>query len=129
MGSIKPTGSRSAHIDHLALLSPAVLFPDLKPFHLFRVIRRPVIDELLAPVVNAIFWKIAMRYATGPPGEESNDVVEDFHAPFSGPLGAWRLMSKLSFRDPAEVLASILDRLPQHLMPTLFLRHARRGHT
>jgi hypothetical protein len=106
-----------------------VLFPDLKPFHLFRVIRRPVIDELLAPVVNAIFWKIAMRYATGPPGEESNDVVEDFHAPFSGPLGAWRLMSKLSFRDPAEVLASILDRLPQHLMPTLFLRHARRGHT
>jgi hypothetical protein len=53
-------------------------------------------------------------------GEELNDVVEDFHAPFSGPLGAWRLMSELSFRDPAEVLASILDRLPQHLMPTLF---------
>ena len=56
------------HVDHLALLSPAVLFPDLKPFHLFRVIRWPVIDELLAPVVNVIFWKIAMRYATGPPG-------------------------------------------------------------
>jgi hypothetical protein len=49
------------------LLLPAVLFPDLKLFHLFRFIRRPVIDELLAPVVNAIFWKIAMRYATGPP--------------------------------------------------------------
>jgi len=70
------------HVDHLALLSPAV-FPELKPFHLFRVMRRPVVGELLAPVVNAIFWKIAMRCATEPQREELNDVVEDFHAPFS----------------------------------------------
>jgi pimeloyl-ACP methyl ester carboxylesterase len=87
------------HVDHLALLSPAV-FPELKPFHLFRVMRRPVVGELLAPVVNAIFWKIAMRCATEPQREELNDVVEDFHAPFSGPLGAWRLMSVLRFGDP-----------------------------
>ena len=50
------------HVDRLALLSPAV-FPELKPFHLFRIIRRPVVGELLAPVVNAIFWHVAMRYA------------------------------------------------------------------
>src|ERR1700689_3561710 len=49
-------------VDHLALLSPAV-FPELKPFHLFRVLRRPVIGELLAPVVNSMFWNIAMRFA------------------------------------------------------------------
>src|SRR6202040_1455563 len=47
-------------VDRLALLSPAV-FPELKPFHLFRIIRRPVIGELLAPAVSAIFWNIAMR--------------------------------------------------------------------
>jgi len=109
------------HVDHLALLSPAV-FPELKPFHLFRVIRRPVIGELLAPVVNTIFWKIAMRYATEPQRAELNDVVEDFHAPFSGPLGAWRLMSVLRFGDPAEVLASIPEMLPQLLMPTLIFQ-------
>jgi pimeloyl-ACP methyl ester carboxylesterase len=109
------------HVDHLALLSPAV-FPELKPFHLFRLIRRPVIGELLAPVVNAIFWKIAMRYATEPQREELNDVVEDFHAPFSGPLGAWRLMSVLRFGDPAEVLAPIPEMLPQLLMPTLIFQ-------
>jgi pimeloyl-ACP methyl ester carboxylesterase len=108
-------------VDHLALLSPAV-FPELKPFHLFRVIRRPVIGELLAPVVNAIFWKIAMRYATEPQRQELNDVVEDFHDPFSGPLGAWRLMSVLRFGDPAEVLASIPEMLPQLLMPTLIFQ-------
>jgi pimeloyl-ACP methyl ester carboxylesterase len=109
------------HVDHLALLSPAV-FPELKPFHLFRVIRRPVIGELLAPVVNALFWKIAMRYATEPLREELKDVVADFHAPFSGPLGAWRLMSVLRFGDPAEVLAPIPEMLPQLLMPTLIFQ-------
>jgi pimeloyl-ACP methyl ester carboxylesterase len=108
-------------VDHLALLSPAV-FPELKPFHLFRVIRRPVIGELLAPVVNAIFWKIAMRYAMEPQRQELNDVVEDFHAPFSGPLGAWRLMSVLRFGDPAELLASVPEMLPQLLMPTLIFQ-------
>jgi pimeloyl-ACP methyl ester carboxylesterase len=108
-------------VGHLALLSPA-LFPELKPFHLFRVIRQPVIGELFAPVVNAIFWKIAMRYATEPQRRELNDVVEDFHAPFSGPLGAWRLMSVLRFGDPAELLASIPEMLPQLLMPTLIFQ-------
>jgi hypothetical protein len=77
-----------------ALLSPDV-FPDLKPFHLFRVIRRPLIGELAAPFVSAIFWKIVMRYALEEKRHERNSVMEDFHAPFSGPLGAWRLMQVL----------------------------------
>jgi pimeloyl-ACP methyl ester carboxylesterase len=111
-------------VNHLALLSPAV-FPELKPFHLFRVMRRPIIGEVLAPVVNAIFWKIAMRYATEPQRAELDDVVEDFYAPFSGPLGAWRLMSVLRFGDPAEVLASIPSMLPQLPMPTLIFHGTR----
>lgn len=105
-------------VDHLALLSPAV-FPDLKPFHLFRVIRRPVVGEVLAPVVNAVFWKIAMKYATEPQRADLEEAVDDFHAPFSGLFGAWRLMSVLRFGDPAEVLASIPSILPQLPMPTL----------
>jgi pimeloyl-ACP methyl ester carboxylesterase len=111
-------------VNHLALLSPAV-FPELKPFHLFRVMRRPIIGEVLAPVVNAIFWKIAMRYATEPQRADLDDVVEDFYAPFSGPLGAWRLMSVLRFGDPAEVLASIPSMLPQLPMPALIVQGTR----
>jgi pimeloyl-ACP methyl ester carboxylesterase len=106
------------HVDHLALLSPAV-FPELKPFHLFRILRQPVIGELLAPVVNAIFWNIAMRYAMEQQLALSSEVVEDFHAPFSGPWGGWRLMSVLRFGDPGDVLASIPAMLPQLLVPTL----------
>jgi len=88
-------------VDRLALLSPAV-FPELKPFHLFRIVRSPVIGELLAPAVNAIFWRVAMRQALEPRRRELNATVEDFHAPFSGPFGAWRLMSILRWGNPAE---------------------------
>ena len=112
------------HVGRLALLSPA-MFPDLKPFHLFRILRQPVIGELLAPAVNALFWNVAMRYAMEPQRAELDDVVEDFHAPFSGPLGAWRLMSILRFGDPADVLASIPAMLPQLLVPTLIFQGSR----
>jgi pimeloyl-ACP methyl ester carboxylesterase len=111
-------------VDRLALLSPA-LFPELKPFHLFRIIRSPVLGELLAPAVNAIFWNVAMRYALEPQRSELSDTVEDFHAPFSGPLGAWRLMSILRWGNPAEVLASIPAMLPQLKVPTLIFQGSR----
>ncbi len=111
-------------VDRLALLSPAV-FPELKPFHLFRIVRSPVIGELLAPAVNAIFWKVAMRQALEPRRSELNDTVEDFHAPFSGPFGAWRLMSILRWGNPAEVLASMPAMLPQLKVPTLIFQGSR----
>src|ERR1700683_3884192 len=49
-------------VDRLVLLSPA-MFPELKPFYLFLFIRIPIIGELLAPIVSAIFWNVAMRLA------------------------------------------------------------------
>jgi pimeloyl-ACP methyl ester carboxylesterase len=111
-------------VDRLALLSPAV-FPELKPFHLFRVIRKPVIGELLAPAVNAIFWHVAMRYAMEEQWAELNVVVKDFHAPFSGPFGSWRLMSVMRWGNPAEVLAAVPAMLPQLLIPTLIFQGSR----
>ncbi|HZE26822.1 MAG TPA: alpha/beta hydrolase [Terriglobales bacterium] len=111
-------------VERLALLSPAV-FPELKPFHLFRIIRRPFIGELLAPLVNAIFWNIAMRDAVGQERVELDDAVKDFHAPFSGPWGAWRLMSVLRWGNPAEVLAALPAMLPQLLIPTIIFQGSR----
>jgi len=111
-------------VDRLALLSPAV-FPELKPFHLFRIIRTPVIGELLAPLVNSIFWKIAMRSAMEERRAELSDVVDDFHAPFAGPWGAWKLMSVLRFGDPADVLATIPAMMPQLLIPTIIFQGSR----
>jgi pimeloyl-ACP methyl ester carboxylesterase len=111
-------------VDRLALLSPAV-FPELKPFHLFRIVRKPVIGELLAPAVNAIFWNLAMRSAVEQGDADLSSAVEDFQAPFSGPLGAWRLMSILRWGNPREVLGPIAAMLPQLLVPTLIFQGSR----
>jgi pimeloyl-ACP methyl ester carboxylesterase len=113
-----------ARVGRLALLSPAV-FPELKPFHLFRILRSPVLGELLAPVVNTLFWKVAMRQAVERRRAELNDVVRDFHAPFSGPLGAWRLMSVLRWGNPADVLASVPAMLPQLSVSTIIFQGSR----
>jgi pimeloyl-ACP methyl ester carboxylesterase len=111
-------------VDHLALLSPAV-FPELKPFHLFRILRTPILGELFAPVVSAIFWKIAMRCALEEQQTELRNVARDFYAPFSGPWGARRLMSVLRWGNPAEALAAVPEMLPQLLVPTLIFQGAR----
>jgi hypothetical protein len=57
--------------------------------------------EWLAPTVNAMFWNLAMRSAVDEGDRDLTSAVEDFQAPFSGPLGAWRLMSILRWGDRA----------------------------
>jgi pimeloyl-ACP methyl ester carboxylesterase len=111
-------------VERLVLLSPAI-FPELKPFHLFRLIRIPVVGELLAPIISAIFWKIVMRMALSKPKAECDALVEDFRVPFLGLLGAWRLMSVLRFGDPAVILSGIPAMLPQLGIPTLIFQGAQ----
>jgi pimeloyl-ACP methyl ester carboxylesterase len=110
-------------VDHLVLLSPA-MFPELKPFHLFRLIRIPIIGELFAPIVSALFWNVAMRIALKTRRAESAEAVSDFRAPFSDLLGSWRLMSVVRFGDPAELLAAVPDMLPHLQVPTLIFHGA-----
>jgi haloalkane dehalogenase len=105
------------HVGKLALLSPSI-FPDLKPFYLFEILRMPLIGELAAPLISLLFWKLAMRLAVGK-DHDLKEALLDFHSPFAGLRGAWRLMSLLRWGDPAEVLASIPSLLPQLMMPTL----------
>ena len=66
-----------------------------------------------------------MRYAVEPQRSGLSDTVKDFHAPFAGPLGAWRLMSILRWGNPAEVLASIPAMLSQLTVPTLIFQGSR----
>ncbi len=108
-------------VERLALLSPA-LFPELKPFHLFRVVRCPMVGEVLAPAVNFVFWKVAMRRALRERRAELAAAVKNFSAPFSGLWGAWRFMSVLRWGNPAEVLAAIPAMLPQLRMPTVIFQ-------
>ena len=111
------------HVDHLVLLSPAV-FPELKPFPIFRLLRVPVLGELLAPLVSLVFWRLAMKLAVEKRRSETRRAIDDFRAPFVGFRGAWRMMSVLRFGDPAKILADIPEILPQLSAPTLICHGA-----
>jgi pimeloyl-ACP methyl ester carboxylesterase len=112
-------------VAQLALLTPSI-FPELKPFYLFKILRQRVIGELMAPLISLLFWSVAMKLASA--GNKVMDkAMSDFHAPFTGVRGAWRLMTLLRWGDPAEVLASIPTLLPDLLVPTLIF-HGSRDH-
>jgi len=104
-------------VGRLALLSPS-MFPELKPFYLFEVLRKPVIGELMAPAINLLFWNVAMRLALAG-SRDRRELVKRFQAPFRGLRGSWRLMSLLRWGRPTAVLASIPDLLPGISAPTL----------
>jgi pimeloyl-ACP methyl ester carboxylesterase len=114
-------------VGRLALLTPSI-FPDLKPFYLFEILRKPLVGELMAPAINLLFWKLVMRLALEEDtngNQDRDDIVHDFHAPFHGFGGAWRLMSLLRWGDPANVLASMPKRLTELFVPTLIF-HGKR---
>ncbi len=103
----------------VSLLTPS-LFPDLKPFYLFELLRKPVFGELLAPAVNLLFWKLVMRMCLdGDP--ERKSILRDFRRPFTGLRGCWRLMAVLRWGKPSEVLAAAPELLPQIVAPTLIV--------
>jgi len=107
----------------MALLSPA-LFPELKPFYLLEALRKPVLGELLAPLIGPIFWKVAMQWAVS--GVDQGDqALKDFHRPFSGFSGSWAFMRVLRWGDPAAILREVPEFLPKLLMPTLIFHGAQ----
>jgi len=112
-------------VGRLALLTPSI-FPDLEPFFLFEMLRKPVLGEMIAPLINLIFWRLVMRRMFRG-NKDLNAVVEDFHAPFAGVGGAWRLMSLLRWGNPAEVLGSIPGLLPGLMIPTLIFHGSQDG--
>ncbi|MGC2163145.1 MAG: alpha/beta hydrolase [Silvibacterium sp.] len=110
-------------VNCMALLSPA-LFPELKPYYLIEPLRKPILGEVLAPVIQAIFWKVAMRHALSDE-EYGDEIVKDFHSPFSGFAGPWQFMSLMRWGKPAQLLAGVPDFLPHLLMPTLIFHGSR----
>ncbi len=104
-------------VGRLSLLTPS-MFPELKPFYLFELLRRPVLGELLAPLINLFFWNVVMRVCLQRNCERSR-VIRDFRAPFAGFRGSWRLMSVLRWGKPSEALGSIPQLLPCIPAPTL----------
>jgi pimeloyl-ACP methyl ester carboxylesterase len=111
------------HVNCLSLMAPA-LFPELRPYYLFEILRKPLLGELLAPCINPIIWRIVMQRACLGDDGQATFALRDFRAPFVGPLGAWHMMRLLRWGNPAEVLADIPALLPQLRVPTLIFHGA-----
>ncbi len=110
-------------VDCMALLSPA-LFPELKPYYLIEPLRTPFLGEMLAPVIQALFWKIAMRRALSD-DEGMDEILEHFREPFTGFSGPWQFMSLMRWGKPSQLLADVPAFLPRLLMPTLIFHGSR----
>jgi pimeloyl-ACP methyl ester carboxylesterase len=85
-------------IDRLALISPSI-FPDLKPFFLLRLLRKPVIGELSAPLIHVLFWNVAMRRAVPEATRRAS-----FRKDYCGLRGPWKLMRLVRWGSPKVVL-------------------------
>jgi pimeloyl-ACP methyl ester carboxylesterase len=110
------------HVACLALMSPAI-FPELKPFYLLNTLRKPLVGEVLAPLLHFVFWKVAMRRALM--GESNDTLRRAFYEPFSGMTGAWRLMRLVRWGKAEDMLGEIPTKLAGLLMPTLLVHGSR----
>jgi pimeloyl-ACP methyl ester carboxylesterase len=110
-------------VHRMALMSPS-LFPELRPYYLLQPLRKPILGEVLAPFIQAVFWKIAMHRALA--GESDGDaIIDDFHAPFSGLAGPWQFMRVMRWGKPERLLAEVPAFLPELVMPTLIFHGSR----
>ena len=106
----------------IALLSPAI-FPDLEPFFLLELLRKPILGELAAPLVHALFWQIAMRRAI--PHAHNTTQRASFYKNFSGIAGPWKLMRLVRWGRPEVVLKHFPSILNSLDCPTLVIHGTR----
>jgi pimeloyl-ACP methyl ester carboxylesterase len=106
----------------MALLSPAI-FPDLEPFFLLELLRKPILGELTAPLVHALFWQIAMRRAI--PHAHNTSQRASFYKTFSGIAGPWKLMRLVRWGRPEVVLRDFPSILNSLDCPTLVIHGTR----
>jgi pimeloyl-ACP methyl ester carboxylesterase len=109
-------------VDCMALLSPAI-FSDLKPFFLLDLLRKPVIGEVTAPLVHALFWQIAMKRAI--PDLRNLTQRSSFNETFSGVFGPWKLMRLVRWGRPADVFQDFPSILRKLDCPTLVIHGSR----
>lgn len=106
----------------LALLSPA-FFPDLQPYFLLEMLRKPILGEVFAPLVSSVFWHIVMRRAVA--GVHNAEQRASFRRQFSSISGAWKLMRLVRWGNPETVFATIPSMLQELTAPTLVIHGER----
>lgn len=113
-----------SRVQRLVLLAPA-LFPELRPYYLLELLRKPWLGEVLAPLIAPIFWSVAMRRAARDEEGSGLCFARDLQRPFRGIDGCWNFMRVMRWGHPADVLSDIPRCLPNLQMPTLIFYGSR----
>ncbi|MEM9555560.1 MAG: alpha/beta hydrolase [Acidobacteriota bacterium] len=104
----------------LALLSPPV-YGSFRPPWFFRLLRKPGLGELLAPLVIAVLWGWSLERSIGRGDTEMRAILNDFKRPFRGRGGARHFLRLVRWGAPSEILGRAQRVLPRVEAPTLIL--------
>jgi pimeloyl-ACP methyl ester carboxylesterase len=113
-------------VERLVLMSPPV-FPEFHPPWFFRLLRLPVVGDLVAPVLMFAIWHGGIQALMERPGLGTEEAIAAFRRPFHGLAGGRRLAWLVRWGDPVEVLGRTAALLPRVAAPTLILQGRRDG--
>jgi pimeloyl-ACP methyl ester carboxylesterase len=108
----------------VALCSPPI-FPELRLPWAYRILRTPLLGDLLAPLIIPLIWHIGLPASLERRDKQTSLIIAAFRRPFRGIAGARRLVRVLRWGDPIEVLSRTATLLPMITAPTLILHGSR----
>jgi pimeloyl-ACP methyl ester carboxylesterase len=119
----------AAHADRVArlVLMSAPVFPEFEPPWFFRLLRLPVVGDLVAPLLVFAIWHGGIQALVERPSPATDAAIAAFRQPFRGLAGGRRLAWLVRWGDPVEVLGRTADLLPRLTAETLVLHGRRDG--
>jgi pimeloyl-ACP methyl ester carboxylesterase len=110
------------------VLCSSPIFPELRPPVIFRLMRLPVLgDVLFAPLVCWVLLPLVLRMMIVDSRGAHREIVRSFLRPFSGLRGPRRLLYIVRWGDPKVVLARTAALLPKITAPTLIVHSSNDG--
>ena len=117
--------SRPARVRRLVLMAPPIV-GDFRPPAIMRLLRLPLLGEVLAPLLLALLWRVLLPLALLRRSDvASRATLAGFAAPFRGPAGRRQFLRLVRWGDPAAVLGRIEAGLGAIQSPTLVLHGHR----
>ena len=113
-------------VNRLVLCSPPI-FPEFRVPWFFRLIRTPVLGDLLAPFVNFAIWHAGIQLTIRRHDHLTGQIISSFRQPFKGYAGVRRFVHILRWGEPSQVLAETAGLLPSITAPTLILHGRKDG--
>jgi pimeloyl-ACP methyl ester carboxylesterase len=108
------------HLHKLVLCSPP-LFPEHRIPAIFRLLRMPVLGDIIAPVGTLLLWTAVMEAGIGHRDARTRQIIQAFRQPYLGWAGARRFVRLLRWGDPRQVMGATAQLLPTITTPTLIL--------